>query len=541
MNDGNRKRAADVDRLARLAMLLGPAVQPRPLLRTVVAQWERLAALDAPDDTPLGTPLRRLAIERAMAWLLNAELNAAAGLAFRDAALKLQVEGADRYEPVSEVVPAAQLLRRLARIGLPLAAPKTRLLAESIELATTIAIGLDKEQLFPNWTLDEPRTFAQRGGYADWARALQQKLDRYSLRQWLERHDIAKDFVPRSRILDAVTAGLFTTPDKIAAGTFVNGFIRLFLTYERAPYKRLPGGTGEAVIGPIYKALLKKAGRGVTVRLGHTVTSLSCAEGQVTGFGYKADRKTDPSQDFGHFGPGRDGWLVRAEQEDGAKTESGSADAYVLAIPPFACRDLLQELPQAVQDSLSGIEHCATIGVQHWTDEMPLHPRSITSGLPGPLRCAAPMDHLAGAEFQGAGSDAPPVYYCGDVDEDTAKAWDADPDAASRQWLSQHASAFQPGPTARKPHVSVNREGSERYVMATVDTQAKRPHVFQTGGIGNLWFAGDWTRSALCCGSIEAAVTSGLEAARHILQQLGCTVRFPIVGPIFEAPPRKTP
>lgn len=38
----------------------------------------------------------------------------------------------------------------------------------------------------------------------------------------------------------------------------------------------------------------------------------------------------------------------------------------------------------------------------------------------------------------------------------------------------------------------------------------------------------------MSCGSIEGAVTSGLEAASDILRQLGCTVHFPIVGAILQ-------
>ena len=72
---------------------------------------------------------------------------------------------------------------------------------------------------------------------------------------------------------------------------------------------------------------------------------------------------------------------------------------------------------------------------------------------------------------------------------------------------------------------------------ANPSTQQARRYVYDTG-LSNLWLAGDWTRSALSCGSIEAAVTSGLEAANHILETLGCVVDgFRIIGPVVEQKP----
>ena len=141
------------------------------------------------------------------------------------------------------------------------------------------------------------------------------------------------------------------------------------------------------------------------------------------------------------------------------------------------------------------------------------------------------MDHLQ--DDEGFGVPHAPVYYCGDVDDDVAESWRADLDSRAAEWLADHAAKFQDGATVPAPYPRVNLVGSERYVAANCATQAARPDIFRTG-VPNLWLAGDWTRSSFACGSIEAAVTSGLEAARHLLWTLRCTVHFPIVGPFYD-------
>jgi len=140
------------------------------------------------------------------------------------------------------------------------------------------------------------------------------------------------------------------------------------------------------------------------------------------------------------------------------------------------------------------------------------------------------MDHLQDEE--GPGVAFAPVYYCGDIDDTKARAWDLNQDPID-QWLKDNFPRFQKGTIARKSLKVVNHKLSNRYVSANVKTQAARLYPFETG-VPNLWLAGDWTRTALSCGSLEAAVTSGLEAARDILVTLGCKVDFPIVGDCFE-------
>ncbi len=511
----------------RTAMLVASMAAPRPLHRVVLPLWQQVADLaDRSKGAGHAVDPKNLALQVGLRRLLFAEMNHSADLAFQTLIKRYQVSGADDFRPESDITPAARWLRTLSRASLSPSDPDAQLVGELLELATTIAIGLEKDGLFPYWALDDPRDLLLMK-YPEWIRSVQNKLDNQRLAQWLDDNGVEKGFVKRSRILDAVMAGLFTRPDWIAAGTFVNGLVRLLVTYRDAPYKLLPGGTGEAVIGPIFEALRTK---GVQIHLGASVTGLVldnvAARPLARAIEFVQVQQADPAGEFARWGPAtREGWVARAARPLPGSEEKATADVFVLAIPPFGAT--LPGLPVALAGRLGAIHSRATIGVQHWTEGAPRFPGAIVSGLQGTFRCASAMGHLnEGHTYKPA-----PVYYCGDCNDEIAQSLRDDP-AVLHEWLQAHAGKFQRGIEAHPPHVSINDSYSARYVCADVRTQAARPFVFESG-VQNLWLAGDWTRTALSCGSIEAAVTSGLEAARHILRNLGCDVHFPIVGAVF--------
>ena len=468
--------------------------QPRPLLRLVVGLWSHVARVAPVGTTDRLNPtlLQRLGLQLLLKRMAKAELLAVSQVApLRDAP---QAPGL--------VVPLARQLRVLARAALPAdsAHADVRLAGELVELATTVTIGLAQSRLFPNWAIGRPDDPLD-GRFTAWARAVQ-SLDGQPLDAWLYAHGAAPGFAEQSRVLAAVTAGLFTTPAGIAAGTFVHGLLRLLLTYGDSPYMMLRGGTDEAVIAPIARAL---EDAGVALLVKHDFQGIT-----LTGDGSATAAQL--------CGPG--GQLTALD-----------VDAVVLAIPPFKEAFEGLGLPTALTDAVRPIESRATLGIQHWTDGPARFPGLVVSGLGGPMRCVAAMDHLQ--DDEGFGVPHAPVYYCGDVDDDVAESWRADLDSRAAEWLADHAAKFQDGATVPAPYPRVNLVGSERYVAANCATQAARPDIFRTG-VPNLWLAGDWTRSSFACGSIEAAVTSGLEAARHLLWTLRCTVHFPIVGPFYD-------
>ena len=114
-------------------------------------------------------------------------------------------------------------------------------------------------------------------------------------------------------------------------------FVRLLLTYHDAPYKLLPGGTGEAVIGPIFEAL---RANGVQIHLGASVTGLvldNTAAPLARAIEFVQVQQADPAGEFARWGPAtREGWVARAARPLPGSEEKATADVFVLAIPPLS-------------------------------------------------------------------------------------------------------------------------------------------------------------------------------------------------------------
>jgi hypothetical protein len=483
--------------------LASAAPRSRPGLRAFTRLWGALADLGPGPD---GRWTSDQAEYAALQMLLKRGVLAEMAFAADREELPERNDWPESQPPSERVASLLEILRHRARSALRGDDPQVSLLREGLELATTIAIGLDNVGLLPVWALDRPADLVDRH-YVGWLQGLR-RLDETSLSEWLEANGAPKGFGKDSRLVDALTASVFTTADKIGAGTFINGVARLLMTYDDAPYLRLLGGTSEAVIDPI-EAALNASGR-VAIMKGCEVKGFTVDDGAVTGVRF----------------------TVAAPPPGAAPPSSPlGADAFVLAIPPFDAE--FQGLPGTLIGSFQKIDHCATLSVQHWTSGPPLFPRAIMAGLEAPYRCVAAMDHLLAHE--GPEIRQAPVYYCGEIDKDKEADFEAKGNAAAIEWLAAGAVRFQSGAQAQDPLVKFNFRKSDRYVCADSATQAARLFPYETG-IRNLWLAGDWTRTALSCGSIEAAVTSGLEAARDILHSLGCTVHFPIVGACFERP-----
>jgi hypothetical protein len=437
--------------------------------------------------------------------------------------------GEDRNDPV---VALATSLRTFARRSLidaiehaPHDAPR---LLEWMELATTITIGLAKEDLFPDWAANDPKKMITNG-YALWVSQMQDKLSHVSMVDWLRSHGAEETFLEKSRLLDAFTAAVFTTPEKIAASTFIHGLARLLLTYEDAPYFRLKGGTGEAVIGPIFQSMGEK----VTFRFGAEVKDIAVKNDRVTSVLVEQQATSALKFEERVSGSGK-GWPVPPiDQPKGSKKEVDiKADVVVLAIPPFE-QPLLKKSHPPLATTLEAIPSCATLSLQAWGRDNPLLPgKAIVAGLEPPLRCAAVMDHLV----ETPKISQVPTYLCGELPESDVPKWQHDD--VAQAWLDDHGFTLRDGDSGMFIR-RVNSEKSDRYVLSPPDSILSRPGVTDSG-LHNLWLAGDWTRTAFACGCIEGAITSGLEAARSILEAHGCVVNFDIVGamtsPVPEIP-----
>lgn len=206
-------------------------------------------------------------------------------------------------------------------------------------------------------------------------------------------------------------------------------------------------------------------------------------------------------------------------------------DIVVLAIPPGAIPDLCPELltaSAAWRDMVANVGTVATQGMQLW-----LEPSLAELGwtLPSPVMDAyvephntwADMSHLLVRETWGDASRTPRnvAYFCGplsDVPGETPASSIGRVGEIGTAWLRENIAFLWP--RFESSHViesffRANVEPSERYVLSRKGSTSYR---LPPGGSGfeNLFLAGDWTDSGFNAGCVEAAVISGLLAARAI-------------------------
>jgi uncharacterized protein with NAD-binding domain and iron-sulfur cluster len=96
------------------------------------------------------------------------------------------------------------------------------------------------------------------------------------------------------------------------------------------------------------------------------------------------------------------------------------------------------------------------------------------------------------------------------------KAWPCTASVSGFRWDRIVAKTATSG-AARlgEQHLRANFVGSERYVLSLAGTSKLRFYVNDLPA-DNLYLAGDWTRNGLDAGCVEAAVMSGIQAARAI-------------------------
>jgi uncharacterized protein with NAD-binding domain and iron-sulfur cluster len=194
---------------------------------------------------------------------------------------------------------------------------------------------------------------------------------------------------------------------------------------------------------------------------------------------------------------------------------------------------------------LDALKTVATQSAQLWM-------RKDFAGLGYPEQTRPAMD--AGPEPMDVWSDMTPViasevwqdttrpasvqYVCGPLKGDFASTPLACQAVENNTatWLDSMSAAVWPGVTANgtfdwncllasagsqqrarlsEQYLRANFEGSERYVLSTKGSTAARLRA-DAMPAGNLYLAGDWTLNGLNVGCVEAAVMSGMQAARAI-------------------------
>jgi len=232
-------------------------------------------------------------------------------------------------------------------------------------------------------------------------------------------------------------------------------------------------------------------------------------------------------------------------------------DLVVLAVPPSAAAPITESLAKFYQpwaDTLAHLKTIQTIAMQVWLTPTMVetgwnHPPTVGTAYAEPHNTWANMDQLlAREEWERTGSVPHSVlYFCGTLTDAQTIPRPPDPAFASAQhtrardlsinWLSSQIGPFWPrlsapatpgidwsqvqaGATVDQSrfdsqYARLNIDPSERYVLSLPNSARFRPRAHETG-FDNLYFAGDWLKTGIDAGCVEAATVGGLQASRAI-------------------------
>ncbi len=230
---------------------------------------------------------------------------------------------------------------------------------------------------------------------------------------------------------------------------------------------------------------------------------------------------------------------------------------------PRISKALIDKLPRYKQ-MIDGVQTIATQAMQLWfdTDLAGLGWNDPSDGKQagvGPVAGAyaesldtwADMTHLVPREAWGDGSVKNIAYFCGQLRDaempnpapTTAAGWKKAITDVAHRWLLDNGNDFWPqlvtapggpinydllhsetkaGGQARfaEQYFRANTEGSERYVLTVPGSSVHRLYaddlVHDDAGCRNLFLAGDWVRTGINGGCIEAATMAGMQAARAL-------------------------
>ena len=361
-----------------------------------------------------------------------------------------------------------------------------------------------------------------------------------------------------------------------AAGTAMNDLLRLAFCYRGHFFYRMAAGMGDTVFTPLYEVLKH---RGVEFRFFHTVRSLRLSpdglaidEIEVIPQVELKRGEYDPLVSVKRLRswPGeplweqlKDGSRLRRQSVDFERhtnplgrnpltlRRGADFDSVVLGIPVGAQTDICAQVAKRhkpFERMLSSAVTVATQAVQLWLTKTTPQlgwghgARAITTTFVEPLDTWCDMSHLLGRE-QWAGPERPRAvaYLCGVLEErnedyeratarvkantraflerDAPTLWPHARKAGGRgfDWSVLAGGAVQRG-AARlgAQYWRANTSGSERYVLTPAGSVLDRLAADESG-VTNMVLAGDWTRNGIDGGCVEAAVTSGMQAARALI------------------------
>ena len=398
------------------------------------------------------------------------------------------------------------------------------------------------------------------GVVADW------NLDRWNhleLRELLKAHggdpDVVDNWSGLRMIYDSTFQYRGGDPEQpdFAAGAGARVVLRTMTTYKGAVLYHLAAGAGETVISPMYEVLRS---RGVRFEFFHDVEHLHADNGHIRAVTIRQQADNEGFQPtFVHRGlvcwpessevPGE--LERRWNRPEGVGTltlrEGQDYDDLVLAIPLGALRHrrICEELRvhRPFSDMLDAPTLVPTASLQLWMRPA-LAELGWTGGRPAlvgwthPLAIWADMSHILPLEDDGGHASL--HYLCGPLHTDLYAAEESPVKRAktlARARIVKQLHRDPPWPSDEAPdehYLRVNIDPTECVVGSPKGAVPKRLRAGESGFV-NLAIAGAWTKTGVDASCVEAAVMSGMQAARHITGE-----DLEVVGEDFMGPPLAT-
>jgi uncharacterized protein with NAD-binding domain and iron-sulfur cluster len=422
-----------------------------------------------------------------------------------------------------------------------------------LELGAAIAIGLIEDKIL--WT----------GNF--------EGQDHLDFRAWLSSHGCANHAVDSAAIracYDLIFSGpaaLGEAPKfPVAAGSGLRRVLLMVLGYKGALYYLMNAGMADTVISPLYEVLKC---RGVKFEFFSRIKKLHATGPRITSI--TIQRQVHLAEDVTEYRPTYDFQGLRCwpnapffeqlepDREDFAdggrelewdqnslediadEYSTSEFDEVVLGISAAALPSICDELTDTRLQSAIAQSTVATHAAQIWFDKTPAElgydfPPIVTA-YQRPFDTLANLSHTLGQERP---STAKSVFYiCGPdhahpVEEGSSArmsvlgrvgTW---VDGTLTELLGTSAATIRAamhswsGQTSQSPlfeqHASANFAKSSQYVLATPDNLKVRIASDGTS-YENLFLAGDWVKTRLNGGFVEAAVTAGIQAADAILRK----------------------
>jgi uncharacterized protein with NAD-binding domain and iron-sulfur cluster len=364
-----------------------------------------------------------------------------------------------------------------------------------------------------------------------------------------------------------------------AAGTATSNLLRLLFTYRGSVVYKMRAGMGDTVMAPLYEVLRRRGVRfeffntvtdlhlsddGRLVEKIEIVrqAELACEDPYdplVSVQGLEC-WPSEPLWEQLHEGEelrrGGANFELEANplgREPVTLTRGEHFDSVVLGIPVGALPAICSEVAEHHEPfarMLASAETVATQAFQLWltkpTSELGWEhgENSLAATHVQPLDTWSDMSYLLDSEAWRPEDGVRGIaYFCGALDdragEDRTTAT-ARVKGNAQAFLEEHVGALWPGsvsngdtgpvdwsvltdPSGRDGSARLeaqywcaNTTGGERYVLSPAGSMADRLAA-EESGVENMMLAGDWTRNGIDGGCVEAAVTSGLQAARALI------------------------